>query len=148
MKCEVCGSNAELALDLGEHPLCDDLIKTEEDAKSKLYPIQIYYCRNCRTAHNFCQVEKQTLFPEEYHYRSRFTADVIDGMSNLLNEVNEIIDMEGKTILDIGCNDGSLLDIGRRKYGCKTFGIEPTGAADEASKKGHVVIKEYFTLRA
>ena len=42
----VAEQTVQKALELD--PLCDDLIKTEEDGTSKLYPIQIYYCKNCR----------------------------------------------------------------------------------------------------
>ena len=48
-------------------------------------------------------------------------------------------------MLDIGCNDGSLLDIFKKK-GAVTFGIEPTNAYLEAEKKGHKVYNKYFNL--
>ena len=31
-----------------------------------------------------------------------------------------------------------------KKEGCNTFGVEPTKAAIEAKKKGHIIFKEYF----
>ena len=47
--------------------------------------------------------------------------------------------IKDKTVLDIGCNDGSLLDI-FKKYGAVTKGIEPTGAYKEAKKKGDYLL--------
>jgi hypothetical protein len=46
-------------------------------------------------------------------------------------------------VLDVGCNDGSLLDVFRRR-GAITFGIEPTNAVEEASAKGHTVSKAFL----
>jgi SAM-dependent methyltransferase len=46
-------------------------------------------------------------------------------------------------VLDIGCNDGSLLSI-FREYGARTIGIEPTDAAADAKAAGHVVYQDYF----
>ena len=56
-------------------------------------------------------------------------------MKDLVNRTEKISGvLKNKKVLDIGCNDGSLLDIFKR-YGCKTYGIEPTRAATEAIKK-------------
>ena len=75
-KCEVCG-NTELksVLDLGLHPMCDDLVPVGEDRICNEYPIEILFCKNCNTAHQRFQVPKEDLFPATYHYRSRFTAE-------------------------------------------------------------------------
>jgi hypothetical protein len=52
--------------------------------------------------------------------------------------------LAGKKILDIGCNDGSLLGFFAEK-GAKTFGIEPTGAYSDAQSAGHAVMHAFFT---
>ena len=49
----------------------------------------------------------------------------------------------GRKVLDIGCNDGSLLSIFAER-GASTYGIEPTGAARDARERGHVVAEEFF----
>ena len=110
--CEVCGASHQItALDLGPHPLCDDLIPLGDSRKCEEYPIEIVFCQNCYTAHQRFQVPKQTLFPKTYHYRARFTADVLKGMAQMVEACKEKVgDITGKTVLDIGCNDGSLLN--------------------------------------
>ena len=125
--CEVCGNTKlETVLDLGKHPMCDDLVEVTSDRVCKEYPIEIVYCEECQTAHQKYQVPKHELFPKNYHYRSRFTADVLNGMKNLVNNCEETFgSLKGKKVLDIGCNDGSLLDFFREK-GALTFGIEPS----------------------
>jgi SAM-dependent methyltransferase len=52
--------------------------------------------------------------------------------------------LDSKKVLDIGCNDGSLLGFFRAK-GAVTIGVEPTGAAEDAKQDGHNVFSEYFT---
>lgn len=144
--CEVCGgSDLESVLDLGLHPLCDDLVEVNDPRVCKEYPIEILYCDSCKTAHQKFQVPKVELFPKNYHYRSRFTADVLKGMSNLANEVeNQLTTLTDKLVLDIGCNDGSLLDFFQKK-GAKTIGIEPTDAYIDGMKKGHDIKNIFFT---
>ena len=52
--------------------------------------------------------------------------------------------LKGKKVLDIGCNDGSLLDF-FQKEGAITLGIEPTDACIDAQGKGHVTFNEYLS---
>jgi hypothetical protein len=52
--------------------------------------------------------------------------------------------LAGKKIVDVGCNDGSLLDCFGKK-GAITVGLEPTDASGDAQQKGHPVYKEYLS---
>ena len=144
--CEVCGNeNLSPVLNLGMHPMCDDLVPINNDRSCVEYPIEILFCKKCLTAHQKYQVPKQDLFPQTYHYRSRFTADVLSGMKALVESCKKQFgELEGKTVLDIGCNDGSLLDHFKIN-GAKTIGIEPTGAVDDAGAKGHFIYNEFLS---
>ena len=144
--CEVCGADSlSPLLDLGMHPLCDDLIPVNEKSECLRFPIEIIYCRDCNTAHQKYQVKKATLFPKSYHYRSRFTADVLAGMASLVESVGKTWGpFDEKTVLDIGCNDGSLLDMFSAK-GAATIGVEPTGAYADAQGREHLIINDFFS---
>ena len=144
--CEVCGNKKlESVLDLGLHPMCDELIPLGDKSTCRLYPIEILFCRNCCTAHQKFQVPKRNLFPATYHYRSRLTADVLNGMAGLVNSCEEKFGtLRDKKVLDIGCNDGSLLDFFRQK-GARTIGIEPTDAYTDAKQKGHDTINDFLS---
>ncbi|MBT3235640.1 MAG: methyltransferase domain-containing protein [Bdellovibrionales bacterium] len=144
--CEVCGNvNLYSSLDLGEHPMCDDLVPVGDERICQQYPIEILFCSTCITGHQRYQVPKDELFPATYHYRSRFTADVLKGMQNFVDGCEQRFgDLHGKSVVDIGCNDGSLLGFFREK-GAVTIGIEPTDAADDAKLDGHEIFKEYFS---
>ena len=143
--CEICNQKKlPTVLNLGNHPLCDDLIKTGSKKKNKFFKIKIFFCKKCLTAYQKYQVPKKKLFPRNYHYRSKFTKDVISGMKEVLNKSKNLCkSLNNKVILDIGCNDGSLLDF-YKKAGSITVGVEPTNAADEAKRKGHDIYKAYI----
>jgi SAM-dependent methyltransferase len=144
-KCEVCGAAAlRPVLDLGAHPMCDDLVPIGDGRVCREYPIEILFCDRCRTAHQRFQVPKQDLFPSTYHYRSRQTLDVLNGMRRFVDAcIEKYGDLSGKKVLDVGCNDGSLLSI-FAEHGARTFGIEPTGAAADASASVHQVLNAFF----
>lgn len=144
--CEVCGSaRLRPALDLGLHPMCDDLVEVGSDRICNQYPIEILFCDTCLTAHQRYQIDKRELFPSTYHYRSRHTADVLNGMRDLVGACAQSMgNLSGRIVLDIGCNDGSLLSFFAQQ-GATTFGIEPTDAAVEARAAGHSVMQDFFS---
>jgi SAM-dependent methyltransferase len=146
--CEVCGAQTlTTVLDLGNHPMCDDLVPIGDPRVCREYPIEILFCERCRTAHQRFQIPKRELFPASYHYRSRFTADVLSGMADLVESCSTVVgDLSGKVVLDIGCNDGSLLDFFRSR-GATTVGIEPTGAHLDAQSKGHATYGDYLSAQ-
>lgn len=145
--CEVCGSvDVQPVLDLGAHPLCDDLVRVGDSRVCREYPISIVHCRACNTAFQAHNVDRTELFPGDYHYRSRFTNDVLEGMKALVASVEERTGpVAGKLVLDVGCNDGSLLDFFAQR-GARTVGIEPTGAAHDAAGRQHQVLEAYFNV--
>lgn len=143
--CEVCENDRLISvLNLGNHPLCDDLVPLGDNRQCAEYPIEILFCRRCCTAHQRFQVPKYDLFPAEYHYRARHTIDVLNGMKQLVDDCEKTIGcLKDKKVLDIGCNDGSLLSIFKEK-GARTFAIEPTDAYKDAIEAGHQTWNAYF----
>ncbi|MBD1139775.1 methyltransferase domain-containing protein [Pelagibacterales bacterium SAG-MED38] len=141
-RCQICNGHLKDFLDLGKQPLCDDL--TVKPNSSNFYKLKVSYCNKCLTAYQKYNIQKKILFPKNYHYRSSNTKDVVEGMRDLVKSSKKYLkNLKSKNVLDIGCNDGTLLSL-FKKEGCNTFGIEPTKASVEAKKKGHVIFKEYF----
>ena len=142
--CEVCGNHdLKLVINLGNHPLPDDLVKIGDDRVPEEYPVEVMFCDTCKTAHQRFQVPREKLFPRTYHYRARQTKDVLDGMAQLVQYVDNCRPVAGLKVLDVGCNDGSLLSE-FRKRGADTYGIEPTDAVADAREVGHTVVKAFL----
>ncbi len=145
-RCEVCKNEDLISVfNLGLHPLCDDLVPVGDMRICREYPIEILLCDRCYTAHQRFQVPKRELFPASYHYRARFTVDVLAGMAALVDSCElRFGGLSGKKVIDIGCNDGSLLDVFRAK-GAVTLGVEPTDAYCDAEQKGHPTFNDYLS---
>src|SRR5262249_53401042 len=125
--------------------MCDDLVPVGDARQCREFPIDIVFCDVCRTAHQRYQVPKQDLFPATYHYRSRFTADVLKGMAGLVDSCEQRFGgLAGKRVVDVGCNDGSLLGFFRKK-GAITIGIEPTSAYRDAEADGHATYNGFLS---
>jgi hypothetical protein len=127
--CEVCANpNLLQVLDLGLHPLCDDLISVGEERISKEFSVEIMLCERCCTAFQKFQVPREILFTKDYHYRARMTGSVLEGMKDLVSEAEKLYgSLTNLKVLDIGSNDGSLLEFFQSK-GARVLGVEPTGA--------------------
>ena len=88
--CEICENDKlKSVLDLGLHPLCDDLVPLSEARSCKEYPIEILYCNRCFTAFQKFEVDKTLLFPSSYHYRARMTGSVLNGMKDLVESAEK-----------------------------------------------------------
>jgi hypothetical protein len=146
--CEVCGSELDgYKLDLGSHPLCDDLIAIGSSQAVPRYHQEIILCDNCLTAHQAHPVKKELLFKADYHYRANLTADVITGMAQLAKQViSENKFSDGIVILDVGCNDGSLLGVFKSQIKCTTIGVDPTSAILESKGAIDFSLNEFFNL--
>ena len=77
---------------------------------------------------------KKNSFSKNYHYRAKFTKDVLNGFKNIEKLSFDIFKkLNNKNILDVGCNDGSLLNL-FKKHKANTIGVEPANAAIDAKK--------------
>jgi hypothetical protein len=128
--CEVCGNGLSgPVIDLGSHPLNDDMNLIGKTTEVRKYRQEIQLCQVCLTAHQLHPVEKETLFFPEYRYRGGVTKDVLSGMEDLVeNALKYYGNSSPQSVLDIGANDGSLLGIFKRHSNCKTIGVDPTSA--------------------
>ena len=71
---------------------------------------------------------------------------MVDGQERLVNSIiKKYGNLKNKKVLDIGCNDGTLLNFFKKK-GAITYGIEPTDAAKEANSD-HKIINNFFNYK-
>lgn len=141
MICRICkNSDLRLILDLGYHPPSDAFLTTL-DSPETWYPLRLYYCDQCGLAQIDHVVKPELLFNEEYPYMTGVTPA---GVKHFRAFVDDLDDLAGKKVLDIGSNDGTLLE-GFKEKGCEVWGIEPCKhIALEANRKGIQTINMFF----
>lgn len=117
-------------------------------SENELYklPMRLLFCSSCELVQISPDVDDDILF-SDYRYISSI------GMQNHFNEFanwfSQKFDVsKAKKILEIGCNDGPLLDALTVK-GFQPIGIDPAdNIAEMAIKKGFNVIKDFFNSQA
>jgi len=146
MICEVCDYKMSgNAVNLGEHPLNDDMHRIGSNKREERYPQRIKICQNCLTAHQEVVIPKEKLFFPEYRYRGSLTKDVVNGMEDLVDAVLKHCDLdESSLVVDVGANDGTLLGLFKKKTGCVTVGVDPTEVVMSAPSKIDFPYQAFF----
>lgn len=140
-KCVCCDSNDLIeVLDLKKQPLANSYHTL--DAVLEEYPLKLNQCNFCSHLQLSLAVNPRLLFTN-YLYVSGTTSTLKEHFkvcaTDLLNQ-----HPKAKTVLDIACNDGSLLDE-FKKLNLKTYGVDPAENLTPLTiNKGHEVITDYF----
>ena len=147
-KCRVCDSaNLQLAVDLGFQPWCNNFLKKEEVGQEPFYPLRVVFCMDCRTPQLDYTVPKEIMFGE-HTYLSGITKTLSDHFKSVAEEVDNRFfkDTPGKSVLDIGSNDGTQLKH-FKDLGYDVLGVESaTVPAQMANDSGIPTVHDFFNL--
>jgi len=132
--CRVCGSAAlTKVIDLGEQYLQGSFIKPgKEEPPMRKIPLVLVRCDPTKDE-NACGLLQMlhTVPPEvlysAYWYRSGTNKTMHNHLQGIAEEAATLINKKGARVLDIGCNDGTLLSYYPDEF--IKFGIDPSDVA-------------------
>ena len=141
--CASCNStDFQEVLDLGIVPLAG-YFPTEEELEIQIkFPCKLLFCNECKLVQTNSIIDPDMLF-RNYRYKSSIgLSGHFEDVANLLDDMYNVKD---KNILEIGCNDGVLLEP-LSKLGANVEGVDPaTNIIQEAIDKGLKVHNTYFS---
>jgi hypothetical protein len=83
-----------------------------------------------------------------YWYRSGVNRTMTDNLHGIARGVEAIMPLEaGDLVVDIGCNDGTLLD-GYETQGLRYLGFDPSDMVRYAKAKGYDVVNDFYSAGA
>lgn len=148
MNCRVCDStDLELAIDLGNQPWANHFLKKEEVGMEPYYPLKVLYCHGCSTVQLDYTVKKEVMFGD-HTYLSGITKSLSEHFRNVAEEVDERFfrDTVGKSVLDIGSNDGTQLKH-YKKLGYDVLGVESSKTIAKMANDADIpTLNEFFNL--
>lgn len=120
--CRLCGGEISLAMKMCPMPLVD-----EYDVRfAELYPTELFNCLKCGLVQLGVVVDADKMFNSGYTYRTGSSPGLVKHFNELASElVNEARLTRDSFVVDIGCNDGTLLKEINRLTGCSILGIDP-----------------------
>jgi hypothetical protein len=145
-KCQICGSGRIFNfLSLGHQPPSDTFLRKEQLKEYEIYyPLDVYFCEDCKLVQLGYAVNPEELFYEGYSYNTGTSGELVRNFANLTEKLIKKFDLGSNDLaMDIGSNDGTLLE-GFSKSGIKVLGIEPTGIARLALEKNIPTLKKFF----
>ena len=145
--CLACNSkNLRQVLDLNLQPLANSYLRNRH-LKEKKYPLKVNACLNCNHLQLSIAVNPKKIY-QNYDYVSGTTNTYKKFMKKfyrfcIQNNKKKFL---YKNILDIGCNDGSQLDV-FKSNNFKTYGVDPAKNIFKISSKKHNVICDFFNKK-
>ena len=108
--CRLCGSGELTSIfDLGNLYI-NDFVTRERIGEGRKAPLELLACNNCSLVQLRHTAPQELLYSRYYWYRSGVTDTMKAALLDLATAVEALADLkEGDVILDIGANDGTLL---------------------------------------
>ena len=142
-ECIACGSSDLVpVLDLNSQPLANAYKNNQNDPEAQ-YPLAINRCNHCYHVQLTHQVNPELMF-KDYAYVSGTAKTSLQYFDWLVKVVTSQYGRTPKTVLDIGCNDGSFLNAWGGT-GASTYGVDPAENLHPISSKFHNVHCGFFT---
>ena len=105
--CRVCGGPLDPILSLGEQYVSTFLAPKQPDGPKA--PLELVLCRRCRLLQLQHTVPGDMMY-QEYWYRSGTNQTMRDALADISGSAAKLMRLQaGDSVLDIGCNDGTLL---------------------------------------
>ena len=151
--CRICQSSELLpVIDLGEQYVASVFVKDGiPDALQRRYPLELVRC----CGNNGCGLVqlKHTLSASvlycDYGYQSGINESMRDNLLDIATKAEQMVELKaGQTVLDIGCNDGTLL-CSYQTIGIDRLGFDPAENVVRLAKaKWLNVVNDYFSLQS
>ena len=147
--CQICNS-AKLKdiLNLGYIAPVNNVIDYKSNnILQKKYQAKLLKCNRCDLVQLSSILDKKIIFPKTYPYTSSTTKILSDNFKELYLKIKKNFNFkEQDLVVDIGSNDGNLLD--KFKTYFRVVGITPELIGKLAIKKGVPTLIRYFDKKA
>lgn len=146
--CRACGSrNLEPVFDLGVQPLANDFC-TPADLHGGYAPLKLLFCPDCTLAQLSVVVQPEILY-RNYKYVTSPSQTMKQHIAAIYADITSECGGRVGTVLEIGSNDGALLEQFRQLGAWKVIGFDPAyNLADIAKNQRDVkTIPKFFCER-
>ncbi len=145
-RCQIClNEKLESIIFFGNIPPVNQMFEVgDENQEQTYFPLELVRCLSCSHVQINRIVNTKVLFPKSYPYLTGTTKILKDNFEDLFKEIKRFnLLKENDLIIDIGSNDGTLLESFKRQ-GFEVLGLEPSQAAQKAKEKKINTIQAYF----
>tara|TARA_B100001093_G_scaffold327992_1_gene312951 strand:+ start:157 stop:1374 length:1218 start_codon:yes stop_codon:yes gene_type:complete len=145
-KCRNCKTlNVEKVFELGKFKFTGKFPKKNEKIESGVLGLD--FCQKCNLVQLSNSFNQRSLFSKDYGYKTGLNQTMTNHMRSIHDIIVKKVPMsKNDQILDIACNDGTLLNMYNKKF--KTFGIDPVSAKYKSNFKNiNHIIFDFFSSK-
>ena len=146
-RCRICSSKKLFNyLDLGKQPFSNSFLTYKDIKKEKKFPLKTVLCKNCGLSQLSIIPNTKFIF-SKYDYLSSSSKALSNHYKKLVEKlVKKYNVLPSDTVLDIGCNDGILLNNYPKNFN-NVIGIEPSDASKHINQKRIKLINNFFNFK-
>ena len=153
--CRICGCpHLAPVLSLGDQRIAGAFADPGGDQPvERAIPLELVRCDMTRDQEACGLIQTKHTVPgsilySSYWYRSGVNRTMTENLHGIARGVEAIVPLEsGDLVVDIGCNDGTLLD-GYQAEGLRYLGFDPSDVARYAIAKGYDVVNDFYSAQA
>lgn len=146
IKCLACdGSLGDVLFSIPDLPLVDSFCVSRKDALAvPCYSIAIRQCKDCSTIQIASPPDTSEIY-KNYLYDSSSSPDLSDHFSSYAQYIASLAPSLNAKILEIGANDGLLLQKLSNRGFTNMLGIDPSPQTAEIAIQGVEIINDFFS---
>lgn len=142
-ECRICGGVLEDMLDLGTIYASSFLKDDEKVDESTKAPLILSECTKCGLIQLAHTVDLDSMYKKQYWYSSSLNKSMVSSLKDVVNYVEKFSSLQDNdTVLDIGCNDGTLLNLYSKNV--RKIGFDP--APNLERQTSVEFINDYFNF--
>jgi C-methyltransferase-like protein/methyltransferase family protein/putative zinc binding protein len=150
--CRICGSSALTpVLSLGDQHIAGAFAEPGgEQPVQRAIPLELVRCDMTRDEEACGLIQTRHTVPgsilyHSYWYRSGINRTMTENLHGIAKTAQELVGLgPGDLVIDIGCNDGTLLD-GYDAESISYLGYDPSDVSRYAVEKGYDVVNDFFS---
>lgn len=149
--CRVCDSpHLSPVLSLGEQHIAGAFAEPGgEEPVQRAIPLELVRCDMTRDQEACGLIQTRHTVPgsilyHSYWYRSGVNRTMTENLHEIARTAEGLVGLQpGDLVIDIGCNDGTLLD-GYETEGLRYLGFDPSDVGRYAVEKGYDVVRDFY----
>jgi hypothetical protein len=150
--CRICGcAHLATVLSLGNHRIAGAFADPKGGQPvQRAIPLELVRCDMTMDQEACGLIQTRHTVPgpilySSYWYRSGVNRTMTENLHGIAQAIESIVRLEpGDLVVDIGCNDGTLLD-GYKSEGLRYVGFDPSDVSRYAVEKGYDVVRDFYS---
>ena len=132
-------------MSFGKMPIANNFLDKKNFNNEYFFDMEVAFNEEKSLLHLKNFPKPSQMFNENYKFFTSTSNYMINHFENFASKITKKFLKNGAKVIEIGCNDGTLLNFFQSK-GFECLGFEPSSnVADLAEKKGLKVIKNFFS---